>query len=103
VTEAQLRGIPVISSNAGGLVEAKLGLPYTVPAKMVTGARDPETGYYIVPKQDIAPWTATLEHLMTHRDEYIALSEITVQRSTEWLLRMDPRAHEKWLLAMMGK
>lgn len=103
MTEAQLRGIPVIASDAGGLVEAKLGLPYTVPVEMVTGARDSETGYYIVPEQDIAPWTATLEHLMTHRDEYIALSDMTEKKSAEWLLKMDPRAHEKWLLAMTGR
>lgn len=103
MTEAQLRGIPVIASDAGGLVEAKIGLPYTVPVKMVTGARDSETGYYIVPEQDIAPWTATLKQLMTNSDEYVALSEMTAKTSAEWLLKMDPRAHEKWLLAMVGK
>ena len=103
VTEAQLRGIPVIASDAGGLVEAKIGLPYTVPVRMVTGARDPETGYYIVPRQDITPWARTLEHIMSNREEYMALSELTVKRSVEWLMGMDPCAHEKWLLSMMRR
>ena len=53
VTEAQLRGIPVIASNAGGLREAKLGLPYCIPVKMVNGER--QNGDYIFPEQNIAP------------------------------------------------
>ncbi|KAJ3299138.1 hypothetical protein HK104_009932 [Borealophlyctis nickersoniae] len=62
VVEALLRGIPVISSDAGGLPEAHLSIPYTIPTKIITG--EPETnplkvrkyGKYKVPRNDIGPW-----------------------------------------------
>ncbi|KAK4243415.1 glycosyltransferase [Corynascus novoguineensis] len=100
VTEAQLRGIPVIASNAGGLPEAKIGLPYCIPVKEVTGARRPN-GDYVVPDQDIGPWEDALRKVMTDREEYQTLQTLTATKSGEWLRGLNPRAHEKWLLSMM--
>ncbi|KAK4119030.1 glycosyltransferase family 4 protein [Parathielavia appendiculata] len=100
VTEAQLRGIPVIASNAGGLPEAKIGLPYCIPVKEVTGERH-VNGDYVVPEQDITPWEQALEKTMTDREEYQALQALTATRASEWLRGLDPRGHEKWLLSMM--
>ncbi|SPQ23368.1 79efb7ab-ed50-461e-8ab4-d5c3b9653b8a [Thermothielavioides terrestris] len=100
VTEAQLRGIPVIASNAGGLPEAKIGIPYCIPVKEVTGERH-ANGDYVVPEQDIAPWAEALETVMTDRDAYQDLATLTATKASEWLRGMDPRAHEKWLLSMM--
>ncbi|KAK0616953.1 hypothetical protein B0T14DRAFT_434831, partial [Immersiella caudata] len=102
VTEAQLRGIPVVASNAGGLPEAKIGLPYVIPVNMVTGKRHPN-GYYVVPKQDIAPWKKVVEGLMTCRDEYAKVAAMTAEVSAKWLRSLDPLAHEKWLLSMMDE
>ncbi len=100
MTEAQLRGIPVIASNAGGLPEAKIGLPYCIPVNEVTGKRH-ANGDYVVPEQDIAPWEQALEKVMTDREEYQALQTLTATTANKWLRDMDPRAHEKWLLSMM--
>ncbi|KAH6843317.1 glycosyltransferase family 4 protein [Chaetomium sp. MPI-CAGE-AT-0009] len=100
VTEAQLRGIPVIASNAGGLPEAKIGLPYCIPVKEVTGRRH-ANGDYIVPAQDITPWAEALKKVMTDREEYQALQTLTATKASEWLRGLCPRAHEKWLLSMM--
>ncbi|KAK4156559.1 glycosyltransferase [Chaetomidium leptoderma] len=99
VTEAQLRGIPVIASNAGGLPEAKIGLPYCIPVNEVTGERH-ANGDYVVPDQDIAPWEVALEKVMTDRDEYQALQTLTATKASEWFHGLDPRAHEKWLMSM---
>ncbi|KAK3987986.1 hypothetical protein QBC44DRAFT_351449 [Cladorrhinum sp. PSN332] len=77
VTEAQLRGIPVIASNAGGLPEAKLGLPYCIPVKIA------------------------LVKLMTDDEAYLALAGLTAVKTGEWIQSLDCRAHEKWLLSMM--
>jgi len=102
VTEAQLRGIPVIASNAGGLPEAKIGLPYCIPVNEVTGKRH-ANGDYVIPEQDITPWEQALEKVMTDRDEYQALQALTSTTADKWLRGMDPRAHEKWLLSMMDQ
>ncbi|EAQ85365.1 hypothetical protein CHGG_09379 [Chaetomium globosum CBS 148.51] len=100
VTEAQLRGIPVIASNAGGLPEAKIGLPYCIPVKEVTGKRQ-ANGDYVIPDQDIAPWEEALQKVMGDRKEYQALQTLTATKAREWLRSLCPRAHEQWLLSMM--
>ncbi|KAL1836512.1 hypothetical protein VTJ49DRAFT_5052 [Mycothermus thermophilus] len=100
VTEAQLRGIPVISSDAGGLPEAKMHIPYIIPVNTVTGEREANRDY-VIPQQDITPWVETVNKVMTDRDEYRALQELTVTKSAEWLRAQDLRGHEKWFLSMM--
>jgi hypothetical protein len=56
----------------------------------------------VVPDQDIAPWEVALEKVMGDRDEYQALQSLTATKAREWLTGLDHRAHEKWLLSMMG-
>jgi glycosyltransferase involved in cell wall biosynthesis len=66
VIEAMLRGIPVLASNIGGLPEAKLGVDYLLP---VTPARQ-HGGRCVSPPQDIGPWKAALDELLSSRDIY---------------------------------
>lgn len=66
VIEAMLRGIPVLASNIGGLPEAKLGVDYLLP---VTSARQ-HGGRCVSPPQDIGPWKAALDELLSSRDIY---------------------------------
>lgn len=100
LVEAHLRGIPVISSNAGAMPEAMLGLDYIVPVNTIKGERD-EKGAYIVPEQDIGPWVKTLTKLMNNKSEYEKLSTKVRDTTGQWLRNMDDLALEKWLLGLM--
>ena len=102
MTEAQLRGIPVIASNAGGLAEAKIGLPFCIPVELVTGARHPN-GDYVVPKQNLDPWVEAVEALVDNTDQYNIIARLTASESAKWLTGLDERAIEKWLIGMLGE
>src|SRR4051812_39163629 len=84
VIEAHLRGIPVISSDAGALPEAMLGLDYIVPVNPIKGERD-TTGAYIVPDQDVRPWVNAVEKVMSNKAEYEKLSTKVRNRTQQWL------------------
>jgi len=99
VVEAQLRGIPVISSNRGGIPEAKLGIPHIIPVNGLTGERHGMDNY-VIPEQDVGPWETTLTKLMTDRDEYEKLSNRAHDETVRWLKGLDERALEKWLVRM---
>ena len=96
VVEAQIRGIPVISSDAGAIPEAKLNIPYIIPVTKLTG-----NGNNVDPStltQDIDQWVNILKLLMTDRIEYERLSDMSRQVTSNWVLNLDPGMHEKWLM-----
>lgn len=96
VVEAQLCGIPVLSSNSGGLSESKLGVPHILPVKPLTGEHD-KNGKYKVDDQDIRPWVETLQSLLSNKEVYESVSEQARKTTAEWLNEMDGSALEKWL------
>lgn len=71
VVEAMLRGIPVIASRLGGLVEAKLDVPYLIPVKPVSI----EEGNFIDAEQDLEPWLEAIRALVTDRTAYEMLAD----------------------------
>lgn len=85
VVEAQLRGIPVISSDAGAIPKAKLGIPYIIPVKKIMGEREGEGMEYVIEEQDIEHWVERLRGLMTDRVEYEWLSDMCRSVSAEWV------------------
>lgn len=102
VIEAHLRGIPVVSSNAGALPEAMLGLDHIIPVDPIAGERD-EEGAYCVPEQNIGLWVKTIDKLMKDRSEYLKLSFRARNTTEHWLKNIDEMALHDWLLGLGGQ
>lgn len=77
--EAMLRGLPVIASDSGGLVEAKAGTGFVIPILPIEKF-EPVFDETHMPKpveaaQDVEPWEQALRTLLTDRDVYRAESD----------------------------
>lgn len=74
VVDAMLRGIPVLASNFGGLVEAKLGTDYLLPVSPIEQFADKleenRLPLPLVPAQNITAWRDALEGLLSDRALY---------------------------------
>ena len=78
VVEAMLHGIPVIASDAGGLVEAKLGTPFIAHAPAIQ-RYTPVFDEHSLPQPvigaiDLQPWQDALRALLTDRALYQRVS-----------------------------
>jgi glycosyltransferase involved in cell wall biosynthesis len=78
VMEAMLHGIPVISSDAGGLVEAKMGTPFVAHAPAIERYA-PVFDEHSLPQPvigpvDLRPWEEALRALLTDRALYQRVS-----------------------------
>jgi surfactin synthase thioesterase subunit/glycosyltransferase involved in cell wall biosynthesis len=80
--EAMLRGVPVVSSNSGGLAESKAGTGYVIPVRPIVRylPEFDENGMprAVAPEQDIEPWVDALRILTS--DEQAYRSEATTSR-----------------------
>jgi len=76
--EAMLRGIPTLSSNIGGIREAKMGVDYLLPVRPIKSYTERFDERMmpvpIVPEQDIGPWREALQKLLSDRERYEQLS-----------------------------
>jgi len=93
VVEAMLRGIPVIASNAGGLAEAKLGVDYILPVRPIDcyeqGFDSRNSPVPMVPEQNIAPWQDTLHILLTQRQRFETVSEVSRTTASSFVSKID--------------
>jgi glycosyltransferase involved in cell wall biosynthesis len=96
ITEAMLRGIPVLASDVGGNGEAKLGVDYLLPV-------DPIVAFHnrldermlpvpIVPAQNAEPWVAALRELLASESSYarVALDTKAAALAANEAVTIDP-------------
>lgn len=102
--EAMLHGVPVLASDVGGLSEAKLGVPYLLPVRPITGYR-PQTADEpfpepVVPEQDVQPWLAALRRLRADADHHARLAAAGQEAAAAFVAGLDPAGLESYLSAL---
>ncbi len=104
VMEAKLRGVPTISSDTGGLVEASLGTPEVVP---VNGIERFEHEFdenampkAVLPENDIEPWAAALGRMLSDRAFYEDAAACSRRAAIEFVGSIRPGRFEEFLSAL---
>jgi glycosyltransferase involved in cell wall biosynthesis len=104
VTEAMLRAIPVIASDAGGLREAKRGTGYIIPVKTIEQyqpvfdeLRMPRP---VLPANDVAPWVDALAELTGDRRAWERERAASRAAAAAFVATLDAGALENWLQAL---
>ncbi len=99
--EAMLRGIPVVSSDSGGLKEAKAGTGYVIPVRTIERYQPAFDQHSmpkpVLPETDVDPWVAALAHLLTDRDAYQREAAASRAAAHRFVERLDAGAFEAWL------
>ena len=107
VMEGMLRGIPVIASNTGGLSEAKLGVPYTLPVNAVVHYRQTVDDRMVpiadIPPQNIGPWRETLIQLLTDPIHYAEISRQSRAAALAYLQTLTAEPFEQLLIRLPPK
>jgi len=102
--ESMLRGIPVVASDSGGLVEAKHGTGYTIPVKTIE-RYEPVFDEHamprpVVPANDAGPWVAALRELFGDPAAYEAESRTSRARALRFAAGLDAAGLERLLLSL---
>jgi glycosyltransferase involved in cell wall biosynthesis len=102
--EAMLRGIPVISSDSGGLVEARQGTGFVIPVQRIERYLpefdETHMPRPVIPEQNLEPWTEALATLLHDRALYEAESERCRAAALGFVAKLDAAGFEKFLVSL---
>ncbi|KAK4914228.1 hypothetical protein LTR66_017162 [Elasticomyces elasticus] len=102
-TECQLRGIPVMGANNGGIPESKCYAPPLLPVVPLDGNKRDDKGQYLIPQQDARPWIEELDRLLTKQDYYRTIRMMSFCAAHDFIEHFDYRGMEKFLQSVMKK
>ena len=101
ILEAMSRGIPVMASAVGGLAEAMLGVDYLLPVNPVAHYLPMVDELMVpaveIPLQDVGPWAAVLERVLTDRAHYEQLAERSRRTALEYARNLHAGPFEAYL------
>jgi FkbM family methyltransferase len=101
ILEAMACGIPVMASATGGLAEAMLGMDYLLPVNPVVRYRSQVDSLMVpmaeIPPQDITPWLAVLDRLLTDRAHYDQLSAASRRVALAYAANLNALPFEAYL------
>jgi glycosyltransferase involved in cell wall biosynthesis len=107
VVDSMLRGIPVLASNYGGLVEAKLGTDYLLPVHPIESFADELDENMlptpVVPEQDISPWQQALAGLLADRASYERQSAAAHQAASRFVSNLGVEPLEDFLTRLAAE
>ena len=102
--EAMLRSIPVISSDSGGLVEARQGTGFVIPVRRIERYLpefdETHMPRPVIPEQNLEPWTEALASLLSDRALYEAESERCRAAAISFVAKLDASDFEKFLVSL---
>lgn len=103
--EAMLRGIPVISSDSGGLVEARQGTGFVIPVRRIERYLpefdETHMPRPVIPEQNLEPWMEALAALLRDRALYETESERCRAAALSFVTKLDASDFEKFLVSLL--
>jgi glycosyltransferase involved in cell wall biosynthesis len=101
VMEAMLRGVPVISTDSGGLREAKAGTPFLIPVNTIERYEpvydDRHMPRPVLPAQSIELWIKALDEITGSAEAYRSHVASSRNAALEFVTGIDRTAPEKIL------
>ena len=105
--EAMLRAIPVISSDSGGLREARQGTGFVIPVRPIQRYLpefdETHMPRPVIPEQNFEPWTEALGSLLDNRNLYEAEAGRCRAHALAFVAQLDASGFEKLLLSLGAK